>query len=174
MSKWVGSCERKEKKKQTKLLNNEFSLKTGGKLLVSKVPTSKILKARKKVSPEEHFLWLNLICSRPWLLRTKSALGLKVKVDQSCLTLLFATPCSVACQAPLSMEFSSQNTGVGSCSLLQGIFPTQGSSQPRDRTQVSHIAGGFFSSWATKEACTWFNTQLVFYKPLQDLTVPIL
>ena len=27
----------------------------------------------------------------------------------------------------LSMEFSSQNTGVGSLSLLQGIFPTQGS-----------------------------------------------
>ena len=25
------------------------------------------------------------------------------------------------------MEFSSQNTGVGSLSLLQGIFPTQGS-----------------------------------------------
>ena len=27
----------------------------------------------------------------------------------------------------LSAEFSSQNTGVGSLSLLQGIFPTQGS-----------------------------------------------
>ena len=33
-----------------------------------------------------------------------------------------------------------QNTGVGSLSLLQGIFPTQGSNQ------VSHIAGGFFTS----------------------------
>ena len=40
----------------------------------------------------------------------------------------------------------SKNTGVGSLSLLQGIFP------PRDRTQVSHIAGGFFTSWATREA----------------------
>ena len=29
----------------------------------------------------------------------------------------------------LSMEFSSQNTGVGSLSLLQGIFPTQGLNQ---------------------------------------------
>ena len=27
-----------------------------------------------------------------------------------------------------------------------------GSSQPRDRTQVSHIAGGFFTIWATREA----------------------
>ena len=32
-----------------------------------------------------------------------------------------------------------QNTGVGSLSLLQGI------SQPRDRTQVSDIASGFFT-----------------------------
>ena len=33
-----------------------------------------------------------------------------------------------------------QNTGVGSRSLLQGIFPTQ------DRTQVSRIAERFFTS----------------------------
>ena len=39
-----------------------------------------------------------------------------------------------------------QNTGVGSLSLLQG------SSQPRDQTQVSSIAGRFFTSWATREA----------------------
>ena len=38
-----------------------------------------------------------------------------------------------------------QNTGVGSLFLLQGIFPTQ------DQTQVSHIAGRFFTSWATRE-----------------------
>ena len=35
-----------------------------------------------------------------------------------------------------------QNTGVGSLSLLQGIFPTQ----------VSRTAGRFFTSWATLEA----------------------
>ena len=29
---------------------------------------------------------------------------------------------------------------------------SRGSSQPRDGTQVSHIAGGFFTSWATREA----------------------
>ena len=39
-----------------------------------------------------------------------------------------------------------QNTRVGSLSLLQGIFPTQGSNPG------IHIAGGFFTSWATKEA----------------------
>ena len=79
-----------------------------------------------------------------------------------------------------------QKTGVGNLSLLQRIFPTQGSnpglqhcrwilyqlshkgsprilewvgypfssgsSQPRDWTWVSWIAGGFFTSWATREA----------------------
>ena len=40
---------------------------------------------------------------------------------------LFATPCTVASQAPLSMYYPGKNTGVGSHSLLQGIFPTQGS-----------------------------------------------
>ena len=78
-----------------------------------------------------------------------------------------------------------QNTGVGSLSLLQGIFPTQelnpglshcrqilyqlshkgsprilewiaypfssGSSQPRNQTGVSCIAGGFFTNWALRE-----------------------
>ena len=39
-----------------------------------------------------------------------------------------------------------QNTGVGILSLLQGIFPTQGSN-PGLR-----ITGRFFTSWATREA----------------------
>ena len=39
-----------------------------------------------------------------------------------------------------------QNTGAGSLSLLQEIFPTS------DQTQVSWIAGRFFTSWATREA----------------------
>ena len=79
-----------------------------------------------------------------------------------------------------------QNTGVGSLTLLQGIFPTQGlnpglphcrqilyqlshkgspkilewvdypfssgSSQPRNQSRVSCIAGGFFTNWAIREA----------------------
>ena len=35
---------------------------------------------------------------------------------------------TVPCQTPLSMGFSNKNTGVGCHALLQGIFPTQGSS----------------------------------------------
>ena len=57
---------------------------------------------------------------------------------------LFATPWTVARQDPLSMEFSSILEWVG--------IPFRGSSQPRDRTQVSHTAGGFLSIWTTREA----------------------
>ena len=39
---------------------------------------------------------------------------------------LFATSWTVACQAPLSMEFPGKNTGVGCHFLLQEIFPTRG------------------------------------------------
>ena len=38
-----------------------------------------------------------------------------------------------------------QNTGVVAFSF------SKGSSQPRDQTQVSRIAGRFFTSWATRE-----------------------
>ena len=44
--------------------------------------------------------------------------------------------------------------GILQARILEwGAFPfSRGSSQPRDRTQVSRIAGGFFASWATREA----------------------
>ena len=52
--------------------------------------------------------------------------------------------CSVMSDScdPMDCPWNSlgQNTGVRSLSFLQGIFPTQ------DQTQVSHIAGGFFTS----------------------------
>ena len=43
------------------------------------------------------------------------------------------------------------NTGVGSCSLLQRIFPFP------DQTQISCIAGGFFTSWATRGAQEYWS-----------------
>ena len=49
------------------------------------------------------------------------------KVESLSCVWLFATPWTVAYQAPLSMRFSMDNsTGVGCHFLLQGIFPTQG------------------------------------------------
>ena len=52
--------------------------------------------------------------------------------------------------APLSMGFSSKNTGVGCHILLQGIFPIQGSNP--HLLCLPHWQAGFFSSSATWEA----------------------
>ena len=53
---------------------------------------------------------------------------------------LFATPCTIARQAPLSM-------GILQARILEWVAmpSSRGSSQHRDGTQVSHIAGGFFT-----------------------------
>ena len=53
--------------------------------------------------------------------------------------------------------------GILQARLEWVAFPfTWGSSQPRDGTQVSHSAGGFFTSWAIMEAwghtLTWVRT----------------
>ena len=44
--------------------------------------------------------------------------------------------------------------GILQARILEWVaFPfSRGSFQPRDGTQISHIAGGFFTSWATREA----------------------
>ena len=49
--------------------------------------------------------------------------------------------------------------GIAQARTLEwGAFPfSRGSSQPRDRTQVSCIAGGFFTSWATREAQEYWS-----------------
>ena len=58
---------------------------------------------------------------------------------------LCVTLWTVACQAPLSMEFSRQEYWSG-YSLLQGIFPTQ-----RSNPSLPHL-GIFFTIWASREA----------------------
>ena len=50
-----------------------------------------------------------------------------VKVKSLSRVQLFATPWTVACQAPLSQDSPGKNPGVGCHFLLQGIIPTQGS-----------------------------------------------
>ena len=61
----------------------------------------------------------------------------KVKVAQSCLTVWYPMDYIVL--------------GILQARILEWVpFPfSKGSSQPRDQTQVSHIAGGFFTNWAT-------------------------
>ena len=76
-----------------------------------------------------------------WACRKNDATWLlKVKVAQSCLTLCHP------------MDYTVH--GILQARILEWVaFPfSRGSSQPRDWTQVSHIAGGFFTSWATRLA----------------------
>ena len=65
---------------------------------------------------------------------------MKVKVAQLCLTL----------RDPMDYTV----LGILQARILEWLaFPfSRGSSQLRNRTQVSRIAGGFFTSWATREA----------------------
>ena len=82
----------------------------------------------------------------------------KVKVAQSCLTL-----CDL-------MDYTVG--GILQASILEWVaFPfSRGSSQPRDRTQVSCIAGRFFTSWATREVQEYWSGQSI--PSPADLTDP--
>ena len=62
----------------------------------------------------------------PPTLEYKSALS-EVKVKSLSRVRLFATPWTVTYQAPLSMDFPGNSTGMDCHFLLQRIFPTQGS-----------------------------------------------
>ena len=90
--------------------------------------------------------WSNLATATQYC---KSAM--KVKVAQSRLTL---------CD-PMGYTVH----GILQARILEWVSVPffRGSSQPRDLTQVSCIAGGFFTSWATREAHNIVN-QLYFQK----------
>ena len=74
---------------------------------------------------------------------------MKVKVAQSCLTLCNPMDCSLP---------GSSVRGLFQARILEwvAISFSRGSSQHRDRTQVSCIAGRFFTSWP------WENSWTVF------------
>ena len=71
----------------------------------------------------------------------------KMKVAQSCPTLCDSMNCSPP---------GSSGHGISQAGILEwdAIPFSRGSSQPRDRTQVSLTVGKFFTSWATREAFT--------------------
>ena len=60
---------------------------------------------------------------------------------------------TTACETALSQNYSVLLWILQARIMEWVAFPfSRGSSQPRDRTQISCIAGGFFTSWATREA----------------------
>ena len=61
--------------------------------------------------------------------------------------------------------------GILQARILESVaFPfSRGSFQPRNRTQVFHIAGGFFTSWATREAQeSWSESPVLSAANLPD------
>ena len=52
--------------------------------------------------------------------------------------------------------------GISQAGILEWVAVpfSRGSSQPRDRTQVSHSAGGFLISWATREV-PWYRSSFL-------------
>ena len=75
-----------------------------------------------------------------------SILCMTLKVKSLGCVRLFVTPWTVASQAPLPMRFSRPECWSGAA-----ISSSRGSSRARDWTGVSCLAGGFFTSWATRE-----------------------
>ena len=69
---------------------------------------------------------------------------LRCLVTQSCLILCNPMDCSPP---------GSSVHGILQARILQWVVmsSSRGCSQPRDWTQVFHIAGGFFTIWATRE-----------------------
>ena len=86
-----------------------------------------------------------------WGLKTIVCIKSEVKVAQSCPTLCNPTDCTVH--------------GILQARILQWVAYSfsRGSSQPRDRTSVSYIAGGFFTNWAIREAL--HHSHLLALKP---------
>ena len=106
-----------------------------------------------KLSEFKHKCWIR--CSAVWKWFSQSShvwfLGLEIPflvcmclVAQLCLILCDPIGCSPP-GSSVHGDSPGKNTGEGNHSLLQGF------SLPRDWTQVSHIAGGFFMVWGPRE-----------------------
>ena len=75
------------------------------------------------------------------------------EVTQSCPTLPNPMDCSPPC---------SSVHGIFQVRVLEwvAISSSRGSSQPRDRTQVSHVAGRCFTAWAIREAWSKWSKRI--------------
>ena len=110
------------------------------------------------------FSILKIVLTNPWTnnrnpVRFAVLLG---KIDISilipkwtvCVCMKVAQSCPTLCNP---MDYSSPDSsvhGILKARILEWVaFPfSRGSSHPRDQTQVSRIAGGFFTIWVTREA----------------------
>ena len=87
--------------------------------------------------------WVAISFSNAWKWKVK------VKSLQSCLTLRHPMDCSLP---------GSSVHGILQARILEWVVSPfyRGSSQPRDQTQVSHIAGRFFTICIPREDCNYY------------------
>ena len=91
------------------------------------------------------------ICYLQEIQRHKYLENVLCSVAQSCPSLCDPMDCSLPCSSVYG-DSPGKNIGVGCHALLQGTFPTQGSTHCRWILYHLSIAGGFFHIWATSEA----------------------
>ena len=82
--------------------------------------------------------------------KCKDTLREWVTAAQSCLTLALGNPTGYTIHGILQSRIT----------LGVALPFSRGSSQPRGRTQVSHLAGGFFATWVTREAQEYWSGSL--------------
>ena len=77
-----------------------------------------------------------------------------------CGVCLVAQLCPTLCDPMDCSPPGSSVHGISQARILEwvAISFSRGSSQPRNRTSVSRIAGGFFTIWATREALCGVHT----------------
>ena len=123
--------------------------------------------SRESSRPGSNSCLLHLLLCQAAPGKHSTALGL------SCFSRVrfFTTPCTVACQASLSVGFSRQE-GWGSCHvLLQGIFLIQGSNPHLlcllywqvDSLQVTHRGSPFYSSFYTNFSVSQWPPQYFLF-----------
>ena len=95
-------------------------------------------------------LWIFILgFAEDWIHRTSQWYSLQLTKYSNCVKVKVAYLC-LTLWDPVDYTVH----GILQTRILEwAAFPfPRGSSQPGDWTQVSHIAGGFFTSWATREA----------------------
>ena len=84
--------------------------------------------------------------------------------------MLVAQSCPTLCDPVVCTPPGSSVHGILLARILEWVASpfSRGSSGPRNRTQVSHIAGRFFTIWVTRELDKLFN-EITFINHLNDL-----
>ena len=80
-------------------------------------------------------------------------------INRSTDLALVTQSCPTLCDPKDYNSPGSSVHGILQARILERVaIPfSRGSSQPRDQTQISHIAGRFFTVWATREIDRWID-----------------